>query len=241
MRIVLFVLLFLPFNPLLAQEIGLSAPQVVRDSGLLKHILPRFSLKTGIRVVADQAGIMALVSTPPGTAVIQGDDGVIYYLRIMDNKRQKRFHDWLISEIGQRTINSYQPDGTQPFIAAIEIENPEEDIEFDGDFDIGARLSLTHCGRCHVIGDVNRMNGLGSTPSFPVLRGFEDWDSRFAQFFVLRPHGSFTQITDVTAPFNPEFPPPIVPIEITLDDLEHILAFVAKMQPADLGADLHLQ
>lgn len=249
MRIVLFSLFLLLFHsPVLAQDgtlgqndtLGLSAPPAVVDSGLLKHILPRFSLKTGIRVVPDETGIMVLANARPGTPVLQGD-GVMYYLRITDDKRQKRFHDWMLSEIGQRTINSYQPDGTQPFTAAVEVQVAVKPTDFDGNTLSGARLALTHCGRCHVIGDINRMNGLGSTPSFAVLRGFADWDSRFEQFFVLRPHGSFTQIAGVTEPFDPEFPPALVPVEITLDDLDDILAYVATMQPADLGADLHLQ
>ncbi|MFT5344144.1 MAG: hypothetical protein ACI9BH_003370 [Paracoccaceae bacterium] len=243
MRIVLFnLLLLLPLGPVLAQNesLGLAAPQAVLDSGLLQHILPRFSLKTGIRVLQDDAGIMVLTNARPGTPVLRGG-GVIYYLRIGTNKRQKRFHDWLLSEIGQRTINSYQPDGTQPFTAVNDIKYVEEAVDFDGNKNYGARLSLTHCGRCHVVSDANRMNGLGSTPSFAVLRSFADWNSRFVQFYLLRPHGSFTQITDVTEPFDKEFPPSIVPVEISLNDLDDILAYVATMKPADLGADLHLQ
>lgn len=243
MRFMLFILLLLlPVCTAFAQDnqIGLAAPQTIVDSGLLKHILPRFSLKTGIRVVQDDAGVMTLTDTGPGTPVLRGA-GITYYLRIGDDKRQKRFHDWLLSKVGQRTINGFQPNGTQLFTAEFEVKEIAEVFDSYGNYSSGERLSMTHCGRCHVINKANRMNGLGSTPSFAVLRSFEDWDSRFSQFYVLRPHGSFTQIADVTAPFNPEFPSPIVPVKITLDDLDDILAYVAKMAPADLGADLHLQ
>ena len=128
MRIILFsLLLSLPFGPVVAQDgpLGLAAPIAVVDSGLLRHILPRFSLKTGIRVVHDEAGVMVLADAPPGTPVLQGG-GVTYYLRIDDDKRQRRFHDWMLSKVGQQTINSYQPDGTQPFMAAVEIKEVAE-------------------------------------------------------------------------------------------------------------------
>ena len=85
------------------------------------------------------------------------------------------------------------------------------------------------------------MRGLGSTPSFMVLRALPDWAERFQQFYVRKPHGSFTQVAGVTAPFSPEHPPPIFPVQISLDDLEAILAFVAEVPAADLGAPLQFQ
>ena len=210
------------------------------DSGLLKHLLPRFSLKTGIRVTPDAAGPITLAETPPGTPVFQGGS-VIYYLRIGDDPRQVRFRDWLTSEIGQRTVESFQPDGTQPFSASFEVAEEAEAPAFEGDALAGARLSLTHCGRCHVIGPQNRMNGLGSTPSFAVLRALPDWDTRFQQFYVRRPHGAFTQIDGITPPFAAELPSPIFPLQMTQGDLDAILAFVAATAAADLGAPLQLQ
>ena len=58
MRWICFCLgLMLTTGPLAAQDtLGLAAPPVVSDSGLLQYMLPRFSLKTGIRVVADPGG-----------------------------------------------------------------------------------------------------------------------------------------------------------------------------------------
>ena len=60
----------------------------------------------------------------------------------------------------------------------------------------------------------------------------------FQAFYVLAPHPAFTQIKDVTEPFPIDLPSPIAPMEITLDDLEAILAYVAEMPPADLGAPI---
>lgn len=242
MRMILLCLsLWLTASPLAAQDsLGLAAPEAVAETGLLKHILPRFSLKTSIRVRPDAQGAMVLADQPPGTAVFQRA-GTIYYLRIQDTKRQKRFHDWLISDIGKRTVNSFQPDGTQLFDANVTTAVAETGPEFEGDLALGAKLSLDLCGRCHVIGKQNKGKGIGSTPSFAVLRSLPDWDERFQSFFALRPHPAFTQITDVTEPFDPLRPSPISPIEMSIEDLEAILAFVSATQAADLGAPLQTQ
>lgn len=229
-------------SPAIAQDgpLGLRAPDAVVTTGLLKHLLPRFSLKTSVRVVFDPEGDMALSDSAPGVPVFQGD-GITYYLRSGDAKNQTRFRDWLTSDIGKRTIDSFQPNGVQLFTSSLNQAAVDDGPAFTGNAALGADLSLTHCGRCHVIGPQNRMKGLGSTPSFAVLRSLPDWSDRFQQFYVLRPHGAFTQITDVTAPFDPEYPSPIVPMQITLDDLDAILAFVALTEAADLGAPLQSQ
>jgi hypothetical protein len=85
------------------------------------------------------------------------------------------------------------------------------------------------------------MTGIGSTPSFSVLRSLPDWSDRFSVFYVLNPHPSFTVIDGVTPPFATNRPPPIAPVVLTLDDLEDVLAYVAGLKPADLGAPLRHQ
>jgi len=242
MRFVLLCLsLTLAATPSWSQEaLGLAAPEEVSDSGLLQHILPRFSLKTGIRVVADESGVMSLSIAPPGDPVFQRD-GVVYHLQVQDDTRQARFRDWLLSDIGKRTVESYAPAQGNPFSASIEIAATGTGQVLDGDAALGQELSLSLCGRCHVIGPQNRMNGLGSTPSFAVLRSLPDWSERFEAFFVLNPHPAFTQIEDVTAPFAVDRPSPIHPVEMTLEDLEAILAFVSGMRAADLGDPLQFQ
>ena len=85
------------------------------------------------------------------------------------------------------------------------------------------------------------MNAMGSTPSFAVLRTMPDWAARFQSFYALKPHAAFTQVEDVTAPFPINRPSPIVPVEVTLDEVEAILAYVAEMTPADLGAPIQFQ
>ncbi|MGI9369738.1 MAG: c-type cytochrome [Ruegeria sp.] len=242
MRFVLLCLsLMLSASPSWPQEsIGLAAPDDIAQSGILKHILPRFSLKTGVRVVAEENGAMALTKNPPGQPVFQSG-GVVYHLRIENDLRQERFRDWLLSDIGKRTIESFVPSQGEPFSASVVAASVEEAPQISGDAVLGESLSLNHCGRCHVIGPQNRMNGLGSTPSFAVLRTLPDWSERFQQFYVLNPHPAFTQIDGITAPFDPQRPSPIHPVNITQDELEAILAFVSVVRAADLGAPLQHQ
>ncbi len=242
MRFVLLCLsLMFSASPSWPQEsLGLAAPGDITQSGILKHILPRFSLKTGVRVVADENGTMALSEYPPGKPVFERE-GVVYYLRIGNDPRQEKFRDWLLSDIGKRTIESFVPSQGEPFSASVTTASAEETQQISGDAVLGETLSLNHCGRCHVIGPQNRMNGLGSTPSFAVLRTLPDWSERFQRFYALNPHPAFTQIDGITAPFAPERPSPIHPVHITQDELEAILAFVSVVRAADLGAPLQHQ
>ena len=221
-----------------AQE-RIAAPEAVADSGLLDYLLPRFSLKTGVRVRPGDGG-MVLAAEPPGEPVFRGN-GVTYHLRIDDSPDQERFRDWLVSDIGKNTIESFQVEGIAPYSASVEVADVEAEPVFEGDAAEGEDLSMVHCGRCHVVSDANRNKSIGSTPSFGVLRAMEDWDIRFQTFYVLAPHGAFTQVEDVTEPFDIERPPPIVPITLTLDEIDAILAYVAAIPAADLGGPLQLQ
>jgi len=106
---------------------------------------------------------------------------------------------------------------------------------------LGEKLSLYHCGRCHRVSERNRMGGIGSTPSFRLLRSFEDWEGRFWAFYALKPHPAFTQIDGITEPFHEEHPSPIHPVMMTQEDLEAIVAFVRGIEPADLGGPLNFR
>ncbi|WP_297767342.1 hypothetical protein [uncultured Roseovarius sp.] len=221
----------------------LSAPAVLVDSGLLDYLLPRFSLKTGVRIevvgVADEADVT--LGRETGRAVFKGEGAVWRMARAGDHPGAARFAEWLTSEIGQRTVTSYEVAGRAPFTLPEVAEEAEAVPDFDGDASEGKRVSLTQCGRCHVVAPENRMNAMGSTPSFAVLRTMPDWAARFQSFYALRPHAAFTQVEDVTAPFPINRPSPIVPVEVTLDEVEAILAYVAEMAPADLGAPIQFQ
>lgn len=220
-----------------------ASPELI-DSGLLKHMLPRFSLKTGIRTTAVplEPGVQAEVLIGP--AVDEGRPvfrrGETVYLAGPGAKQALagRFLDWLASDIGQRTVAAFAPDGKPLYEPAAGAKVEAKGPVVTGDALAGERLALVNCGRCHVVGEKNRMGGIGSTPSFAMLRTLGDWERRFRAFFTLNPHPAFTQVPGVTPPFDQARPPPIAPLEITLADIDAILAYAASLAPADLAEPL---
>lgn len=223
--------------------VRLSVPEVLVESGLMKFMLPRFSLKTQVRVQIVAPGDPAEAALgADGTPVFTGA-GRTWALAVLatDHPGTVRFADWITSEVGQRAITGFQRDGSPVFTLPVTEAAAVEMASYDGDPEEGRRLSIAQCGRCHVSTAEDRMRGIGSTPSFFVLRSLEDWEHRFSAFYTLKPHPAFTQVREVTDPFPADRPPPIVPVEITLDDLDAILAYVSRLEPADLGAPLQHQ
>lgn len=222
-------------------ELQLAVPAVLEEVGLMQFLLPRFSLKTGVRIsrVAEDADAQMRFGTQ-GTPVFTGLDQT-WALSHDGDPRAARFEDWLTSDVGMRTIDSFAGANGEQFTAVLEAEEAETATVFEGDAILGEALSMRLCGRCHVINDKNRMKGMGSTPSFALMRTFGDWQTRFATFHMLKPHPSFTQIEGVTEAFDPAVPSPIVPLDMTLDELDAILAYVSGIEPADLGAPIQFQ
>jgi hypothetical protein len=237
------------------RRITLAADAPLIESGFLNHLLPRFSLKTQIRtevVALARAGEADVLLGPAeqmeGAQPALAEGAVIYAVRSTHTNADAaaatyadRFIKWLLSDIGQRTVAGFGPEGAPRFTGAANARAEVEAPVFDGNAQVGAGLSLSLCGRCHVVGPKNRMKGLGSTPSFGMLRNLRDWEDRFRAFYMLNPHPAFTQVAEVTEPFHETQPSPIAPVEMTLDQLEAILAYVAAMQPADLGAPVKHQ
>ena len=225
------------------RDFRLSAPDVLIESGFLKHLLPRFSLKTQTRialVAPGEASEAALGAT--GKPVFDGlGQSWKLDIRAPDHPGVIRFADWIGSEVGLRTIAGFEVDGTPPFTAPQQRAADLVALEFDGDPARGLEAAKHHCKRCHSVTPEDRINSIGSTPSFFVLRSLPDWSARFESFYALNPHPAFTQVADVTPPFDDARPPPIVPVRITLDDLEAIVAYVAELAPADLGAPIQHQ
>lgn len=231
--------------------VRLSAPPDLIESGLLKYILPRFSLKTGVKVEIDGAQpdlTLGEIGEPQGdeVPVIAALDGPTYAAvltngSVAGSAAARKLLDWLVSDVGRRAIASYERDGAAPFVP------PSEEVEVaasaapTGDTTLGEDVSLRHCGRCHVVNDKNKFGGIGSTPSFGALRTLPEWSDRFEAFWTLNPHPSFTQVKGVTEPFAPSRPPPIAPVELTMDEVDAIVAFVTAMKPKDLGAPLVTQ
>lgn len=242
-RLVRFVVLIvLAAGPAPAQQadIRIAVPSELMESGLMQYILPRFSLKTAIRVEPGKSGAMQIATEPPGMPVFSRGD-TVYFLRAGQGDKAARFRDWLTGEIGRRTVEAFAPDGEPHYVAVTPDRADTPAPSFDGDPARGLALAREHCGRCHVVNDKNPMRGIGSTPSFAVLRALPGWVARFESFYALNPHGAFTRIAGVTPPFPIDRPPPITPLDLTLDDLDDILAYVATVPPADLGAPIQYQ
>ncbi len=233
--------LYLVASPVLAQDkaFTLQAPQALTESGFLQHLLPRFSLKTGVRITVDpDAGDVVLGAD--GTPVFRDPDR-IWHLSDATDPDVAPFLDWLVSDVGKRTIEGFTADDASFFSADVGTAAVVVATPVTGDVVLGEQASLGKCGRCHVVNESNKMNAIGSTPSFALMRNFEDWEGRFQTFFLLKPHGAFTQVADVTDPFPDNLPSPISPIEVTLDEIDAIVAYVATIAPADLGAPVEIQ
>lgn len=241
MRRLIFILLLLLPYPTLAQDkiVRLSAPEMLTATGLLAYILPRFSLKTQVRVELVEPDRADLVLGQDGPALFQGI-GQIWHMDVRnpDDPATAKLAGWLTSDVGKRAVTGFAPDGEPLFRPPENVQSQSVAITLDGDAALGLRVSRQHCRRCHVVDDDKRIVGIGSTPSFAVLRSLADWKDRFSAFYALNPHPSFTIIADVTQPFPADSPPTIVPIKMTLDEVEAVLAYVAELPAADLGAPL---
>ncbi len=228
-------------TPVVAQDkaFALQIPDALIQTGFIKHLLPRFSLKTGIRITPTaNAGDAAFGAQ--GTPVFRQGD-VLWHLAKTDGPHTDAFEAWLLSDIGKRTIEAFAPNGAAMFSADINVKAKVQVAVITGDAVLGEKVGLQKCGRCHVVNHSNRMKAIGSTPSFALMRTFPDWQQRFETFFILKPHPAFTQVADVTEPFGSSLPSPIAPIEVTLDEIDAITAYVATIPPADLGAPIQSQ
>ena len=96
-----------------------------------------------------------------------------------------------------------------------------------GDWDKGRDIARQHCARCHVIGDKDRMGGIGSTPSFPLLRKMGDWRERFETFYNRRPHPVHVRVEGIRQWTN--LPPNAKPFTITQDNVDDIVKFVETL------------
>ncbi len=238
-------------GPVVAQEadLRLAVPLEMIESGFTQHLLPRFGFKTRIKVLAtDQRGgaDMAFdLDAGAGAPVFQVVGGGPVYLDILSGQEASEdvvaFETWLRSAPGRAAIEGF-PAGGPPVYAVGVVEAAVEDVrELDGDVAVGSKLALLHCGRCHVVDARNPYGGIGSTPSFPALRGRVGWADLFLAFWAENPHPSFTQVDGVTEPFDDAHPSHITPMELTLEDIDAITAFVGTLEPKDLGAQVQSQ
>ena len=172
-------------TPVVAQDkaFALQIPDALIQTGFIKHLLPRFSLKTGIRITPTaNAGDAAFGAQ--GTPVFRQGD-VLWHLAKTDGPHTDAFEAWLLSDIGKRTIEAFAPNGAAMFSAEINVKAKVQVAVITGDAVLGEKVGLQKCGRCHVVNHSNRMKAIGSTPSFALMRTFPDWQQRFETFFIL--------------------------------------------------------
>jgi len=92
----------------------------------------------------------------------------------------------------------------------------------------GRKLAIKRCARCHVIGDYNRLGGIGSTPSFQVMTTLDDYIERFKTFYQRRPHPVFVRV-----PGYPRWSdgPAYAPVfKITVEQINEIVDFVMTLK-----------
>ena len=230
------------------KQITLSVPENIIESGVWKYVLPRFKLKTGVRVLlgsAIEADVTIYTEETPKTGrtrsplMVHGKSGQAFSVEQSgDGAYASRFVGWLLSDIGQRTLSGYTEEDRQVFFPAAPEDTSEVDTVMIGNVVVGEEVSIRKCGRCHVVSERNKYGGIESTPSFPALRTLHDWREKFSTFWTLNPHPSFTQIEEITEPFDPARLPHIFPIYLTIEEVENIGAFMETIEPADLGAPI---
>lgn len=100
-----------------------------------------------------------------------------------------------------------------------------------GDIKKGREIAEKHCTRCHVVGSFNPGGGISSTPSFQLLvKRRPDYKERFRTFYARRPHPAFLSIKGIGR-IRPDLPPNAQPIELTLEDVLDVAAFIETLKP----------
>lgn len=92
----------------------------------------------------------------------------------------------------------------------------------------GKEISVQHCARCHVVGDLNPHGGISSTPSFQLMvNELSDWEIRFETFHARHPHPAIIRFKGYEYVGDP---PTTVPITLELEDVDAILAFAKTLK-----------
>jgi len=220
----------------------LAMPDALRELGFDKQLLPRFRFKTRIDVLAvapdAPADMVLAVDAEGGRRVFSDAGGAVWRVAPAGGTRAEEvgaFVQWLRSTPGKAAIESFAPQGEPLFTTRVAAREVVVEDTVEGDTALGSRLALVHCGRCHVVDERNRMGGIGSTPSFAALRGRSRWSDLFMTFWTANPHPSFTQVEGYTEPFPTQRPVHVAPVEISMEEVEAITAFVGTMAAKDLG------
>ncbi len=102
----------------------------------------------------------------------------------------------------------------------------------------GERLVHQHCTRCHVVSDLNKYGGIGSTPSFGAIKSLPDWRDRFAAFWSLLPHPSIVRVDGLSLERPKGLLATTKQIFLDIDDVDAIQAYVDTVPVKDLGGSI---
>ena len=102
-----------------------------------------------------------------------------------------------------------------------------------GDIGKGRTIAADHCMRCHVVGNLNKFGGIGSTPSFQLIAGMKDGMERFQTFYARRPHPNFVRLPNL--PRFSKAPPYAIPFTVTEASIENLIAFVKTLKVRDVN------
>lgn len=221
---------------------GLSfSHEIVIPSELVQYVIPRFSLKTRIRFdQVESAGDIQLVTERPetGAEVLKLVSGETVYITAVggavESSDYRAFVDWLVSEPGRATIADFELDGRQIAIPTAADEAAPIEMVIVGNIDHGRELSSDHCRRCHKVDRADKYAGIDNAPSFHAMRSFDDWYIRFSTFYAVSPHKALISVEGSGIEKNRALIT-IAPIDLQMDDINDIVAFVNSLTPLDLG------
>lgn len=145
------------------KEITLISDPELKTSGLWSYVLPRFKLKTGIKVhVVYGSGSLnsdVLMQRDGTTPVMVRGDGLEFRATLnRASQHGTRFMEWLVSEVGQRTISAFKVDEQQVFFPAV-VEVLEDSQPLKGNVLIGEETAIRKCGRCMLLVSGTNMAG----------------------------------------------------------------------------------
>jgi len=238
------VLVFVAAPGVFASDFRVFIPDVWRDAGLDRHLFPRFAFKSQMRLIATENEATAAFGfqlAPPGDDGVQIanlDELPVSLIPSDPDARDAmmQFSGWLSSGPGRSALLDFRIDGEPIFSVPTKPIEEAPALVLTGDPARGKALSEMHCARCHVVDRAKPFGAIGNSPSFHAMKSFEDWLPTFSNFYNANPHRALIAIESIRDPHTDQRPVHIARIQLSLDDVVDILAFVGTLEALDLGA-----
>ena len=184
-------------------------------------------------------GDIQLVTERPetGSEVLKLVSGETVYVTAIggavESLDYQAFVDWLVSGlVGQQLLTlSWMVHGSRfqrPPKKLLRLRWPLSEI-----FRM-ARVVARPCRRCHKVDRADKYAGIDNAPSFHAMRSFDDWYIRFSTFYAVSPHKALISVEGSGIEKDRALIT-IAPIDLKMDDINDIVAFVHSLTPLDLG------